>query len=843
MLNKLYLFAILSISLLCNNQLIAQTNTVADGIIFQAVATDPQGNPAAGRTIYIKDAILQSSANGQTVYSETFKVIASNSGVFTIVISKGQKLTGPNSITNLDWSAGPYFLNIKAAVAPTLPLADWNVDQQYIDMGTSQFWSVPFALYASNVAGFDLKLNISDTTNMLKPYLRKSDTASLSNRIDANFTSVAQEATRAIAAELLKANATDVSNSLALKANVTDVATSFGLKENTANKSTATTLGISDLLYPTQNAVKTYVDAQITSATIVDANTTTKGKLQLAGDLSGTAAAPTVPGLSLKANSADVTTSLALKANTTDVTTSLALKANIAAPTFTGTVIGIDKTMVGLGNVDNTSDINKPVSTATLAVLNLKEVVANKATTTALGTSDILYPTQNAVKTYVDAQITSATIVDANAITKGKLQLAGDLGGTGTSATAPVISDNAITTVKILDANVTDAKIATVSGSKISGNISGNAANVNGIVSIANGGTGASTKAGAFDALSPMTTSGDILYGGISGTGTRLAKGSNGQILTLASGIPTWSSNSAVPYTGATGSVNLGAHDLTVNGLTIGKGLGQNPDNTALGVGALNSSNISGTRNTAVGSGSMQSYNGTSFDNNTGVGYQSMVRLTNGNANTSIGGETMIYLTTGSYNTAIGNHSLLNVSGNSNTALGADAGSTVTSGSDNTFLGRNANVSSGTLTNATALGSGATVAASNTIQLGNTSILTIGGQVSWTAASDIRLKKNISNSKYGLATVMKLRPVDYNLISNNLRQVGFIAQEVKKLVPEVVTGKEGDIKKGEILGITYANLVPVLTKAIQEQQAQIEEQKKRIDKLELIVKQLLEAKK
>ena len=51
----------------------------------------------------------------------------------------------------------------------------------------------------------------------------------------------------------------------------------------------------------------------------------------------------------------------ALKANTTDVTASLALKANINNPTFTGTVGGITKSMVGLGNADNISDVNKPI--------------------------------------------------------------------------------------------------------------------------------------------------------------------------------------------------------------------------------------------------------------------------------------------------------------------------------------------------------------------------------------------------------------------------------------------------------------------------------------------------
>ena len=47
-------------------------------------------------------------------------------------------------------------------------------------------------------------------------------------------------------------------------------------------------------------------------------------------------------------------------------------KANLASPTFTGTVAGITATMVGLGNVNNTSDANKPVSTAQLTALNAK---------------------------------------------------------------------------------------------------------------------------------------------------------------------------------------------------------------------------------------------------------------------------------------------------------------------------------------------------------------------------------------------------------------------------------------------------------------------------------------
>jgi hypothetical protein len=75
----------------------------------------------------------------------------------------------------------------------------------------------------------------------------------------------------------------------------------------------------------------------------------------------------------------------------------------------------VTKDQVGLGNVDNTSDLNKPISTATQAALNAKqdligyvpEDVANKSTNTSLGTSDTLYPTQNAVKTYVDSGLSA----------------------------------------------------------------------------------------------------------------------------------------------------------------------------------------------------------------------------------------------------------------------------------------------------------------------------------------------------------------------------------------------------------------------------------------------------
>jgi hypothetical protein len=69
----------------------------------------------------------------------------------------------------------------------------------------------------------------------------------------------------------------------------------------------------------------------------------------------------------------------------------------------------LDKTAAGLGNVDNTSDVNKPISSATQTALNNKENLSNKSTDgTFFANSDTLYPSQKAAKTYVDTSIVNA---------------------------------------------------------------------------------------------------------------------------------------------------------------------------------------------------------------------------------------------------------------------------------------------------------------------------------------------------------------------------------------------------------------------------------------------------
>jgi cytoskeletal protein CcmA (bactofilin family) len=188
-------------------------------------------------------------------------------------------------------------------------------------------------------------------------------------------------------------------------------------------------------------------------------------------------------------------------------------------------------------------------TTAAAALTSLgAQSTANLSTDVAAdAASTSKYPAVKAIKDYVDTQISSATIADADATTKGKIQLAGDLAGTNSSASAPVISNSAIstakiaadavTTAKILDgeivnadisttAAIADTKLATIATSgkvsnsattatdantasaivardangnftagTITANLTGNATNVTGTVAIANGGTGVATAA------------------------------------------------------------------------------------------------------------------------------------------------------------------------------------------------------------------------------------------------------------------------------------------------------------------------------------------------------------
>jgi len=111
---------------------------------------------------------------------------------------------------------------------------------------------------------------------------------------------------------------------------------------------------------------------------------------------------------------------------------------------------------------------------------------------------------------------------------------------------------------------------------------------------------------------------------------------------------------------------------------------------------------------------------------------------------------------------------------------------------------------------------------------------------SWSFASDRRLKENIVDVPYGLGAVMAMQPRAFKFKSSGVETIGFVAQELQAVVPEAVTGTEVEYldddtpqeKANKSLGVSKDTLIPVLVKAIQEQQATIEALTTRLTALE-----------
>ena len=104
--------------------------------------------------------------------------------------------------------------------------------------------------------------------------------------------------------------------------------------------------------------------------------------------------------------------------------------------------------------------------------------------------------------------------------------------------------------------------------------------------------------------------------------------------------------------------------------------------------------------------------------------------------------------------------------------------------------------------------------------------------VEYTSASDERLKENIHSTRYGLADLMKIKVVDYNYKTDNPEdvQTGFLAQQLYAAYPPPVS-IGGEDPKNDPWMVEYGALTPLLVKAMQEQQAQIENQQATIQQL------------
>ncbi|MBU3699899.1 MAG: hypothetical protein FGM33_07810 [Candidatus Kapabacteria bacterium] len=184
-------------------------------------------------------------------------------------------------------------------------------------------------------------------------------------------------------------------------------------------------------------------------------------------------------------------------------------------------------------------------------------------------------------------------------------------------------------------------------------------------------------------------------------------------------------------------------------------------DNTMVGFEA-GSELVSGTANTFFGSGAGKKASNT--NDNTFVGRNAGMNVTDGFANTFVGMESAKDATTGDNNTFVGYQSgmaMSSTTANSNTFLGYRAGTSVTSGTQITLVGENTSATSG-ISNATAIGSGATVTASNAIVLGASGVNVGIGVNAPTTRLDVRGTSRFGSNGNTITNIIK-RTVAVNI--------------------------------------------------------------------------------
>ena len=429
------------------NQLFAQTT---NGIFFQAVARDNFSNPAKDRKIYVQSSIIQTTPTGTKVLTEEHQANTDATGVFSISLGNGVRVGGTASnLTTIDWSKGPFYLNLKVAITPIGGNSSWDYNKEWVDMGTTSFGAVPFALYSASSAKVDDKLNANDTTKMLAVYAKAIKVQSLETAVASKLTAAdtltmlapyakaaytidssffkSQLATKLSIADStiyvtptqLAAKTFDqtpITNAIATKLNIADstkyiTPTQLAAKtfdQTPITTAIATKLNIADstkYITPTQLAAKTFDTTSLSSRINLKLSTAQKGAVNGVASLDASGLIPSsqLPPISFTSTTV-VSNDVDMVGLSSATVGSIAIRTDLnknfvlstlpastlanwvelltpAAPVqtvngYTGSV-NLSKNDIDLSNVDNTSDITKPVSNPTQAALDLK-LDANK---------------------------------------------------------------------------------------------------------------------------------------------------------------------------------------------------------------------------------------------------------------------------------------------------------------------------------------------------------------------------------------------------------------------------------------------------------------------------------
>ena len=194
-----------------------------------------------------------------------------------------------------------------------------------------------------------------------------------------------------------------------------------------------------------------------------------------------------------------------------------------AAASGSGTVTSVAMTVPSILSVTPSSITTSGTFAITLATETANTVFAG--------------PTSGGATTPTFRSLVSADIPNNAANTSGSSgsftgSLVGDITGTQGATVLSATTNSTLTTLSGLTTASSLASIGTITTGVWNGTT----------IAIAHGGTGQTTAAAAFSALSPVTTTGDLIYSSSGTTNSRLAIGSSGNVLTVVSGVPAWSS-------------------------------------------------------------------------------------------------------------------------------------------------------------------------------------------------------------------------------------------------------------------------------------------------------------
>jgi hypothetical protein len=216
-------------------------------------------------------------------------------------------------------------------------------------------------------------------------------------------------------------------------------------------------------------ATKTYADSAVTTHS--DDTTSVHGIADTAALATKTYADSAVSTHSIDTTDVHGIADTSALALTATVNTALDLKAPLASPTFTGTVSGVTKTHVGLGNVDNTTDALKPVSTATQTALDAKLDSLTASTTYAplsspTFTGTVTLPANTISQSMMSDDSVGTNEIVALAVTEGKI-------ADGAITNAKVSASAAIATSKISGLDTALGLLAPIASPTFTGTVAG----------------------------------------------------------------------------------------------------------------------------------------------------------------------------------------------------------------------------------------------------------------------------------------------------------------------------------------------------------------------------------